>query len=96
MISPTFARMMLVLPFITNAFIYVQAYKIWKRQSHDDVSFLTAAFSIVSAAIWGYYGWAINSMPLMLSGIIASIGFIIIVYLKLQIPSKTENGWRWI
>lgn len=96
MVSAAFAQLMLVMPFISNAFIYLQAYKIWKRQSHDDVSFLTAIFSIMSAAIWGYYGWSINSVPLMLSGIIAAVGFGLIVYLKLQIPSKTENGWRWI
>lgn len=87
---------MLVLPFVTNAFIYLQAYKIWARRSHDDVSFLTAAISIVSAAIWGYYGWTINSVPLILSGSIAAIGFVLIVALKFIIPSKTENGWRWV
>lgn len=96
MITPTFAMIMLVMPFISNAFIYLQAYKIWKRQSHDDVSFLTSAFSIISATLWGYYGWAIGSKPLMLSGAIAAIGFMIIVYLKMLIPSRTENGWRWI
>jgi hypothetical protein len=52
----------------------------------DDVSFLTAAFSILSAAVWGYYGWSIN----------ATVGFILIVGLKLRIPSKAANGWRWI
>ena len=88
--------MMLVLPFITNAFIYLQAYKIWKRRSHDDVSFLTAAFSIVSATIWGYYGWLIKSVPLMLSGSVAAVGFLLIVSLKMLIPTKAENGWRWI
>ena len=96
MLTPSFALLMLVLPFISNAFIYLQAYKIWKRQSHDDISFLTAAFSIVSAAVWGYYGWTINSVPLMLSGTIATLGFMLIVFLKFQIPSKTVNGWKWI
>ncbi len=93
--GPAFERFMLILPFVTNAFIYLQAYKIWIRQSHDDLSFLTVVVSIVTAAIWGYYGWRINSIPLLLSGIIAAIGFGIIMYLKLQIPSKA-NGWRWI
>lgn len=96
MVSPAFARLMLVMPFVSNAFIYLQAFKIWQRQSHDDVSFLTAAFSIVSAAIWGYYGWVINSTPLILSGLIATVGFLLIVLLKAWIPSKAENGWRWI
>lgn len=96
MIQPAFAQIMLVMPFISNAFIYLQAYKIWKRQSHDDISFLTAVFSILNAAVWGYYGWRINSVPLLLSGIIASVGFIVIVYMKLLIPSKATNGWRWI
>lgn len=84
------------MPFISNAFIYLQAVKIWERQSHDDVSFLTAAFSIVSAAVWGYYGWSIGSIPLLLSGLIATAGFLLIVSLKVWIPSKMENGWRWI
>ena len=96
MITPTFSLIMLIMPFISNAFIYLQAYKIWKRQSHDDVSFLTVAVSVVTAAVWGYYGWVIKSTPLMLSGAIAAMGFILIMYLKLQIPSKTDNGWRWI
>ena len=96
MISPAFERMMLVLPFITNAFIYLQAYKIWELQSHDDLSFLTVLISIIGASIWGYYGWIIKSTPLMLSGSIAAIGFVLILYLKLQIPSKLENQWRWI
>jgi uncharacterized protein with PQ loop repeat len=96
MITPAFERVMLVLPFITNSFLYLQAYKIWERQSHDDVSFITATISIASAVIWGYYGWVINSTPLMFSGTFAAVGFSIIVYLKLHIPSKVDNGWRWI
>lgn len=92
MITPAFAQLMLIMPFISNAFIYLQAYKIWKRQSHDDISFLTVIFSALTAAIWGYYGFLINSMPLVLSGIIATVGFILIVYLKLLIPSKTGTA----
>lgn len=95
MLSPAFHNFMLVLPFVSNSFIYLQAYKIWHRQSHDDLSFLTAAVSILSAAIWGYYGWEIGSTPLLLSGLIAAVGFAIIIYLKIQIPPKS-NGWRWI
>ena len=93
--TPAFQKFMLVLPFITNAFIYLQAYKIWHRQSHDDLSFLTAAVSILSAAIWGYYGWLIGSTPLLMSGLIATLGFAIIIYLKIQIPAKS-NGLRWL
>lgn len=92
----TFARIMLVIPFITNAFIYLQAYKVWKRRSHDDLSFLTVAVSILGAMIWAYYGWTINSMPLILSGSIAAVGSLLIIFLKVQIPSKAVNGWRWI
>jgi uncharacterized protein with PQ loop repeat len=94
--TPAFEYLMFVMPFIGNAFIYLQAYKIWKRQSHDDVSFLTSIFGIVTAIIWSYYGLIIDSTPLMLSGIIAAVGFILIVYLKKKIPSNTANGWKWI
>lgn len=95
MISATFQNVMLLMPFITNAFIYLQAFKIWKRQSHDDLSFLTVAISILGATVWGYYGWAINSIPLLLSGVTAALGFALILALKLWIPSHGD-GWRWI
>lgn len=93
--STVFDKFMLVMPFVSNSFIYLQAYKIWYRQSHDDLSFLTAAVSIITAAIWGYYGWTIHSIPLLLSGLIATLGFAIIIYLKIQIPAKSDS-WRWI
>lgn len=95
-ISPTFEYFMLILPFVSNAFIYVQAYKIWKRQSHDDLSFLTTIVGIFNAVIWGYYGWVIRSMPLVLSGLIAFGGLALILYLKLTVPSRTVNGWKYI
>jgi uncharacterized protein with PQ loop repeat len=95
-ISPAFERFMIILPFITNAFIYVQAYKIWRRQSHDDLSFLTAVISIFNAAIWGYYGWTIGSTPLVLSGAIAFGGLALILYLKLTVPSRSVNGWKYV
>lgn len=93
--STAFDNFMLVMPFVSNVFIYLQAYKIWYRQSHDDLSFLTVAVSILTAAIWGYYGWSIGSTPLVLSGLIATLGFAIIIYLKIQIPTKSDR-WRWI
>jgi uncharacterized protein with PQ loop repeat len=95
-ISPEFEYFMLILPFVSNAFIYVQAYKIWKRQSHDDLSFLTSVVGIFNAVIWGYYGWCINSMPLLLSGIVAFGGIALILYLKLTVPSRGVNGWKYI
>lgn len=95
-ISPGFEYFMMILPFFSNAFIYVQAYKIWRRQSHDDLSFLTTVVSIFNAAIWGYYGWRIGSMPLVLSGTIAFGGLVLILYLKLTVPARSANGWKWI
>jgi uncharacterized protein with PQ loop repeat len=95
-ISPEFEYFMLILPFVSNAFIYVQAWKIWKRQSHDDLSLLTSVVSILSVVIWGYYGWRIGSMPLLLSGIVAFGGITLILYLKLTIPTRNANGWKYI
>lgn len=95
-ISPGFERFMMVLPFISNAFIYVQAYKIWRRQSHDDVSFMTTVVGVLNAVIWGYYGWCIRSMPLVLSGVVAFWGLATILYLKLTVPARGNGGWRYI
>jgi uncharacterized protein with PQ loop repeat len=95
-ISPGFEYFMMILPFVSNAFIYVQAWKIWERQSHDDLSFITTVVSIVNAVIWGYYGWVIRSMPLVISGTVAFGGLALILYLKLTIPSRNANGWKYI
>ncbi len=95
-ISPGFEYFMMILPFVSNAFIYVQAWKIWRRQSHDDLSFITTVFSIFNAVIWGYYGWVIRSMPLVLSGALAFGGLALILYLKLTIPTRNANGWKYI
>ncbi len=95
-ISAEFATFMMILPFISNAFIYVQAWKIWQRQSHDDLSFLTTVVSICNAAIWGYYGWRIGSMPLVLSGAVAFGGLALILYLMLTVPARTANGWKYV
>lgn len=95
-ISPGFERFMIILPFVSNAFIYVQAYKIWQRQSHDDLSFLTTVVSIFNTAIWAYYGWVIHSIPLILSGVIAFGGLVLIMYLKLTVPSRSVNGWKYV
>ena len=94
MISPAFATFMMILPVLSNSFIYVQAYKIWARQSHDDVSFLSTFSSIVNTTIWGYYGWLINSVPLMISGCLAFVGFSIIMAFKLTLPSK-DSKWQF-
>lgn len=95
-ISPGFEYFMMILPFVSNAFIYVQAWKIWERQSHDDLSLLSSVVSILSIFIWSYYGWRIGSMPLLLSGIVAFGGIALILYLKLTIPSRNANGWKYI
>jgi uncharacterized protein with PQ loop repeat len=86
---------MTALALISNSFIYLQAYKIWKRQSHDDISFLLVLFNIFNASFWAYYGTTIKSLPLIVSGSLASLGFIILLYLKTTIPSRGD-GWKYI
>jgi uncharacterized protein with PQ loop repeat len=86
---------MAILPVLSNSFIFLQAYKIWSRKSHDDVSFLATLASITNTTIWGYYGWLINSVPLMISGFLAFIGFSIILALKLSLPSN-DAAWKFI
>jgi uncharacterized protein with PQ loop repeat len=95
MISPAFATFMMILPVLSNSFIYVQAYKLWFRRSHDDVSFLATIASITNTTIWGYYGWLIHSIPLMISGVLAFVGFSIILALKLTLPSK-DSKWQFV
>lgn len=88
-------NIMIALAVISNSFIYLQAYKVWKRKSHDDISFLFVLFNILNALAWAYYGATIKSIPLIISGSLASVGLIILMYLKTTIPLK-ENGWKYI
>ena len=91
-----FVEFMTVLALISNSFIYLQAYKVLKRKSHDDISFLLVLFNIINASFWAYYGITLNSLPLIVSGGFATIGFMILLYLKITIPSNNANGWKYI
>lgn len=94
--SDRFTHLMIGLAILSNSFIYLQAFKVWKRQSHDDLSLLLIIFNIFNASFWAIYGLTIKSLPLIVSGSMASIGFLVLLTLKLTIPSSSKNGWKYI
>ena len=58
---------------IMSASIFIQTYKIWKRKSSADVSFFVWAIAIPGFIFWLLYGISLNSIPLIVSNIIAII-----------------------
>ncbi len=86
---------MTCLAIISSALIYIQVYKVYERQSHDDISFIVTSFQVFNSALWSYYGFILKSIPLMVSGSLAAIGFSVLLFLKLTITSK-NHGWKYI
>ncbi|MGI4775955.1 MAG: SemiSWEET family transporter [Janthinobacterium lividum] len=53
---------------------YMQAYRIVKRKSAEDLSLRGYLISLFTSTNWLIYGIAISDQPLIVSGIIGSIG----------------------
>jgi uncharacterized protein with PQ loop repeat len=90
-----FIDFMTGLAIVSSALIYLQVYKVYERQSHDDISFIVTLFQVFNSILWSYYGFILKSMPLMVSGSLAAIGFSVLLFLKLTITSK-NHGWKYI
>ena len=56
-----------------------QAYKIFKRRSAKDISFLTISFQFVSVLVWLFYGLEILDFPIIISNTFASITIILVL-----------------
>lgn len=95
MISNQFTHFMTILPLFANSVIFLQAYKVYYRQSHDDISFITIIFSVFNTLMWSIYGYMLKNTPLIISGLTAFIGFLLMFYFKITIPSK-ENGMKYL
>jgi len=96
MVSSTLTAFMTVLSLLSNSFMYLEIYKVWRRQSHDDISFLKILFGVFSTLCWSYYGTLIKSLPLIVSSFSAFIGFLFMLTFKLTIPSKSTGAWRYV
>jgi uncharacterized protein with PQ loop repeat len=96
MVSPALTAFMTVLSLFSNSLIYVEVYKVWARQSHDDISFTKTLFGVISSSAWMYYGRAIGSIPLLVSSVTAFIGLLMMMLLKLTIPNKSASQWTYV
>jgi MtN3 and saliva related transmembrane protein len=94
-VSKQFLTVMIILPCLTNLFMFVQAYKVWIRRSHDDISLLTVLFTLFSTLAWGVYGYYLKSVPLMVSSFTASLGLSLLLWLKVTIPAN-EQEWKYV
>lgn len=56
---------------------YLQAYKIFKLQSAQDISGLGFLISFIGLSSWLFYGFLIKDKPLIISNFVAVIGSIL-------------------
>jgi len=96
MVSPALTAFMTALSLLSNSFMYLEIYKVWARQSHDDISFLKILFGVFSTLCWSYYGSLIKSTPIVVSSLSAFVGFITMLSFKFTIPSKISSTWRYV
>lgn len=96
MISKSYTAFMIFLSIISNLFIYLQGYKVWIRNSHDDISLISTLFGFLNSLFWGYYGILLSSTPLILSGFLASLAFFWLLLLKFTISLKNADEWKYL
>lgn len=68
-----------------------QIVKALRSGSSEDVSTLMVLMSVASASLWGAYGIANASTPLMLSGAVSAALAIVMLCIK-SFQSRTERG----
>ena len=58
---------------IGSVAMFPQVYKIFKRKSAKDISFLSYAFLFITGIIWLFYGFEIQDIPILISQMVGNI-----------------------
>ena len=62
----------------TFAFI-PQVYKIFKRKSAKDISIVSYLYLLISGIIWVFYGFEVDSYPIVIPQLVGNIALVFIV-----------------
>ena len=64
---------------IGSVAMFPQVYKIFKRKSAKDISFLSYAFLFITGIIWLFYGLEIQDIPILISQLVGNIALVFIL-----------------
>jgi MtN3 and saliva related transmembrane protein len=69
---------------LTTMSLVPQAVKIWRSQSAKDISLGMFATLLAGILLWIFYGYSINSLPVIITNIVSFILAFIILLLKIK------------
>lgn len=73
---------------IMSAFYFLQAYKISRRKSVEDLSLGMFAVMFVGTFLWLLYGISLNNLPIIIANTVAVIGLGVILVLYFKYKKK--------
>jgi MtN3 and saliva related transmembrane protein len=76
---------------VSCATMVPQIVKALRTSRSEDVSVWMVLMSVASASLWGAYGVANASSPLMLSGAVSATLAIVMLFIK-SVQSRSEGG----
>ena len=80
-LSPVVGRYMIGITVISNTFLYIQAFKIWKTHQTSGISTLAYFIVFVVSLIWGWKGIMINSTAVKTGAVLSGVGSALIIYM---------------
>lgn len=69
---------------ITTISLLPQVIKIWKSKSAKDISLVTFSVFCVGILLWVFYGFLINSLPVVIANVVTFILACVIIVLKIK------------
>ncbi len=73
---------------LTTASFLPQVYQTWKTKSTESLSLPMLLMFFTGVCLWLIYGFALESMPIIISNIITIISAGLLVYFKLSFTKK--------
>lgn len=86
--SPTIEFIGAVAAILTTASFLPQVYQTWKTKSTESLSLPMLTMFGTGVCLWLVYGFALESLPLIISNIITIVSAGLLVYFKLSYPKK--------
>lgn len=68
-----------VLGVISAVAMFPQVYKIFSRKSAKDISISSYLFLLVTGVVWVFYGFEIESYPIMISQLVGNLALFLII-----------------
>ncbi len=91
MIIDIFAVLVLIVGVIMSLGHIIQAYKLYKRKSAEDISFTFVIIFLVGTYIWLIYGLLIKDIVITISFLVGAIGTTMLTILKVKYSKNKKH-----